>query len=192
MTADDYLQVLLQLLPPGKAYPRDLEGELPATLAALADEFGRIDLRTANLVDEADPRTAVEMIPDWERALALPDECTGPLNTLAERRQAILATLTETGGQSREYFIRLAASLGYSITITEFRPFTCVTPIDQGIYDENVRFVWRVNAPETTIRESTCQSPCTDPIRSWGNIVLECTIDKRKPAHTTVIYAYGG
>lgn len=188
MTAKDYCQALLHLLPPGKVYSRNDQGDMQAALQAMAEEFAIIDARVDNLLDEADPRTALEMLPDWERVLDL-DE----LDTVAERRLAIESKLTEVGGQSRAYFIALALSLGYIITITEFRPFTCETAIDQGIYEDDCRFTWQVNMAEAvTVWESTCQSPCNEPLRSWGNAELEAAINAKKPAHTTAIFAYGG
>ncbi|MEN6332249.1 MAG: putative phage tail protein [Smithella sp.] len=184
---DDYLQALLQLLPLGKVYPRDLQGVLPHTLKALADELARVDIRVDNLIDEADPRTTMEMLSDWERVINL-----SASDSITKRRLAIVSKLTSIGGQSRKYFIQLAASLGYTITITEFRPFTCVTSIDQGIYEETCRFTWQVNAPETTIITGTCQSACSEPLREWGNDELESAIKAVKPAHTSVIFSYGG
>ncbi|OPY15601.1 MAG: hypothetical protein A4E66_00005 [Syntrophus sp. PtaB.Bin001] len=189
MTADDYLNAFLQLLPPGWVYPRSLSGTLADTLKALADELGRVDARVDDLLDEADPRTTLEMLTDWEDVCGLAPDSD---SLLYSRRNAVVRQLRYRGGQSRAYFIALAASLGYSITITEFRPYTCITPIDQGIYNEECRFVWQVNAPETTIIEATCESPCNEPLRSWGNEVLESAISYLKPAHTTVIFSYGG
>jgi uncharacterized protein YmfQ (DUF2313 family) len=191
MTAVEYYQALQALLPPGKAFPRDQQGDMQATLMAFADELARVDARLDNLIDEADPRTTLEMSSEWEAILDL-SEFASMLNTIQDLRLALTSKLTEVGGQSRSYFIGLAASLGYTITITEFRPYTCEIPIDQGIYDETVKFVWQVNSPETTIRESTCQAPCADSLRSWGNEVLERAISRRKPAHTAVIFSYGG
>lgn len=187
MTDSDYLQALLSLLPPGKAYPRDGQGIMRAAIEAFAEELARIDARADNLIDEADPRTALETLADWERVLALTAQ-----DTIAARRLAIESKLTEVGGQSRAYFIALAASLGYTITITEFRPFTCETDIDQGIYEDDCRFTWQVNLPATTVTEATCQSPCSEPLRSWGDDALEAAMNAKKPAHTTVLFAYGG
>jgi uncharacterized protein YmfQ (DUF2313 family) len=187
MTSDDYLRALLQLLPPGKAYSRSLQGVLAKTLNAMADELARVDKRADDLIEEADPRTINEMLTDWERVLDLDAE-----GAVVKRRLVVTSKLTEIGGQSRKYFIQLAAGLGFTITITEFRPYTCLSPIDQNIYGEDVRFVWRVNAPEVTILTATCQSPCTEPLNAWGNDILESAITKRKPAHTAVIFGYGG
>lgn len=187
MTADDYLQTLLHLMPPGKAYPRTVQGDLPATLKALADELARVDMRTDNLFDEADPRMTLEMLVDWERTLNLSLQ-----DSIGARQRAVTSKLTELGGQSQGYFIALAASLGYEIAITEYRPYTCIDPVDKGIYGETSRFVWQVNAQETTVNEATCQSSCGESLRSWGNELLETEMSRRKPAHTTVIFAYGG
>ena len=29
-----------------------------------------------------------------------------------------------------------------------------------------------------------------EPLRSWGNNLLECTMERIKPAHTVLIFAY--
>jgi len=171
MTAADYLQVLMQLLPPGKAYPRRLEGAMADTLAALADELARIDARIENLLTEAHPGRATELLGDWERVLALPDLIEFPAEDLPGRRGAANGKLVSTGGQSRAYFIDLAAALGFTITITEFTPYTCETPIDQPIYDTESRFVWRANVIEAN-------APLT---------LLETTFNHLKPAHTAVV-----
>jgi uncharacterized protein YmfQ (DUF2313 family) len=173
MTVADYLQVLLQLLPPGKAFPRDLQGEMPATLMAIADELARVDARSDVLLDEADPRTALETIIDWEGVLGFP-EPEGLSATLENRRRAVVGKLIATGGQSRAYFIAVAAALGFDITISEFQPFTCVTPIDQPIYPETIRFIWQVDVLEA----------------DNAGEVLEESLELLKPAHTAILFNY--
>lgn len=56
--------------------------------AANADELGRLDQRVNDLLNEADPSTAVEMLPEYEAELEL--ESTG---TNAERQARIVARL---------------------------------------------------------------------------------------------------
>jgi uncharacterized protein YmfQ (DUF2313 family) len=187
MSVDDYYLALLHLLPPGKAFPRNDAGVMRDTLKAMAEAFALVDLRIDNLIDEADPRTTLELLADWERVCAL-DE----LETVALRQLAVADKITDIGGQSRAFFIAVALKFGFVITITEFRPYTCISTVDQGIYEDDCRFVWQVNAPATTVTEATCQSPCTEPLRVWGNEILEALINYRKPAHTTAIFAYGG
>lgn len=193
-TTKAYKEQLQALLPPGRLWDAFRIGGSLADdlLGAMAAEFARIEARAEDLRDEADPRTTLEMLTDWEAWAGLPDSCTGDLDTLQQRRNAVLQKLTSVGGQSRAYFVELAASLGYTVTIEEFRPFTCETACDQPICDEEWWFAWRVRAPETTIIESTCESPCEEPLRVWGNKMIECAIKAVAPAHTTVLFGYGG
>lgn len=193
-TAKEYKEQYKALLPPGRLWDAlRQEGSISDDLwAAQAEEFARIDQRAEDLLAEADPRTAFEMLVDWEGWAGLPDVCAGSLATLQQRRNALIQKLTNVGGQSRAYFISVADGLGFEITIDEFEPFTCESSCDQGVYDEEWRFTWRVNAPEQTIVEFTCESSCDEPLQVWGNELLECTILALKPAHTNVLFGYGG
>lgn len=193
MSKDAYLAQLQQLLPPGEAWPRDADATLTQLLAAVAERLDSVHERALDLADELDPRTTLEMLKDWERVAGLPDACMADVADTINERQAILhAKITGRGGQSRQYFIDLAERLGYAITITEYRPFTCEMDCEDPVADEDWWFAWQVNAPETTIRDLTCEDTCEDPLRDWGNEILECAIAEDKPAHTYVIFAYGG
>ena len=72
---------------------------------------------------ESDPRSTIELLPDWERNWGLPDPCYKEPQSIAERQLALVMRMTLMGGQAREFFIDIAAMIGYTITITEYRPF---------------------------------------------------------------------
>jgi uncharacterized protein YmfQ (DUF2313 family) len=191
LTTQDYLQQLRGLLPKGPAWSRDPSSLLSRILTALAEELSRIDVRIENLIDEADPRTTLELISDWEALCGLPDGCTGPLSGLAARRAAVVGRLTTIGGQSAAYYEALADSLGYEITVTEESVHTCMSDCMDPVNSEEWRFVWNVNVAEAeTPRVLTCMDECTTPLRVWGNELLECTINRLKPAHTFVRFIY--
>lgn len=186
-----YLSLLKSLLPRGIAWVDAVNNDLGRLLHALAEEFARVDAREDALIEEADPRTTYEMLPDWERAFGLPDPCVGSDLTLEQRLETLYAKVTNTGGQSRQFFIDLAAFLGYDITIEEFELHTVNSSVDAPYYDEPWRFTWRVRAPEVTIYERTVDSDVDTPFAYWGNERLECGISRLKPAHTTILFAYG-
>lgn len=192
--AAGYLAHLQALLPPGAAWTRERDANLAKLLRALAEELARVDGRAVDLLRECDPRTAFEMLSDWERVTGLPDQCTGALITIQERRQAVAMKLASTGGQSRQYFIDLAAALGVEITITEFLPFQAGRSVagDALYNDDGWRHFWKVNSPETTNVNyfRAGMSAAGEPLRTWGDKSLECIINVRKPAHTTVFFAY--
>lgn len=63
------------------------------------------------------------MLSEWESSLGLPDDCAiGESGGVSDRQRAVVAKLISTGGLNRDYYIRVAAALGYTITITQFRP----------------------------------------------------------------------
>ena len=121
----DYTEAFLSLLPQGQAWPKHAPGSvLSKTSAGLCDYWGFVDGRAGDLLEiESDPRLTIELLPDWERNWGLPDPCyTAPL-TIAERQFALVQRMTIQGAQSREFFIVVAASIGYHITISEYRVF---------------------------------------------------------------------
>lgn len=193
LSAADYLSQLQALLPTGAAWPRQQDAELTRLLRALAEELARVDKRGEELLREADPRSTVELLEDWERALGLPDPCAPLAETLQERRAAVAAKLVASGGQHRQYYIDIAAALGVEVGITEFFPFRVGhSAIGEPLASDDAwRHTWQVDAPETLVtRFSVGQSAVGSPLRSWGNAQLECAIGTRKPAHTEVLFAY--
>jgi uncharacterized protein YmfQ (DUF2313 family) len=190
-SASAYLQLLQKLLPSGSAFNREDGTTLAGVLSAFADEFARVDGRVETLLREADPRTTTELLTDWERIVGLPDECAPQLGSVAERRNAVTLRYSNLGGQAKSYFINLAARLGFTITITEFKPFQAGSKAGDPLTNEAWRNTFRVNSPAETVRTFKAGSKAGEPLAEWGNDILECTINRVKPAHTVVQYAYG-
>lgn len=110
-----------------------------------------------------------------------------------ERRDALLGRVTGLGGQSRAYFIAVAAALGYPITIAEPRPFRCgISTVGMGLRDQEWAHCWVVYSAGEAERLFRCgASAVGDPFQSWGEALLECVIGRLAPAHTRVLFAYG-
>jgi uncharacterized protein YmfQ (DUF2313 family) len=123
-SGDDYVDPLAALLPTGPAWPREYDSVLMTLLGGLSQIWGDVDGRAADLLEiESDPRTTFELLPDWERAWGLPDPCYTAPQSIDERHLALVMRMTMLGAQSREFFIGVAAQIGYTITITEYRTF---------------------------------------------------------------------
>lgn len=190
LSAESYLQQLQNLLLRGKAWTRESGSRMTQLLTAIAQEFARVDLRTDDMLDEADPRTTNELLSDWERVAGLPDPCAAEQDTVELRRQVLIYKLTNVGGQSKQFYIDVAARLGYTVTITEFKKHTVASRVNDPINSVDWVFTWRVNAPQTTVRRAKVTSRVNEPLASWGNQILECNITRLKPAHTHVQFAY--
>lgn len=190
----EFAAALHALLPRGPAWPRE-----PGTVQAQAVEglaaivAAQHDRATVLLEIEADPAAAEELLADWERAYGLPDACVGPGQTFIERRAALLSRIRASGGQSPAYLIAVAASLGYAVTIEEHRPARSgVTAAGDPCNGEAWAHAFTVRGPEETITDAVAGATVAgDPLRAWGNLALECSLGRIRPAHTVIIFAYG-
>ncbi|MCJ2108020.1 DUF2313 domain-containing protein [Methylobacterium sp. E-041] len=125
-TADDLLPQILPLTPRGPAFGTDEAGDgsgaspwMRRFWRAIAGWVADVNARDWMLATQAFPSAITDSLDDWERELGLPDACfTGGSGTAA-RIAAVRTRFAALGGQSPAYFICLAASLGYTITIDE-------------------------------------------------------------------------
>jgi uncharacterized protein YmfQ (DUF2313 family) len=120
---DDFLAAIQGLLPSGRAWPRDPDTVMTAVLDGWARAYNRVNARQANLLIDAFPLSTVELLPEWEATLGLPDPCLGPAPTVQQRQAQVLSRFTDPGGQSIGRLTAVAASLGYTVAITEYAPF---------------------------------------------------------------------
>lgn len=129
-SGENYGDAFLSLLPQGQAWPKYPGSTLDLACRGLAEYWGFVDSRAADLLEiESDPRITFELLTDWERNWGLPDPCYKAPETIGERQQALVMRMTMQGAQSREFFIEVAAMIGYTITITEYRVW--VVGLDQ-------------------------------------------------------------
>lgn len=191
LTASQYSEQLRALLPSGAALNDGGQGVLTQLLDGLAQEFARVDASAAALVDESIPDTTLQLLPDWERVCALPDNCTPAGQSIAQRRQAVIARLLGNGTPSIPYLTQLAAQLGYTITIVKrsARRYRAAMGTPYGL--TAWQFVWEVHAPlNTVMRRAYGSAVMGTPYSSWQNAVLECVMRQHAPAHTIVNFIY--
>lgn len=86
LSADAYARMLKALLPPSRMWRLEADAVLSETLLACADELARVDGRVRDLLAEADPRTATELLPEWEKLFELE-----PVGTLSQRRARVVS-----------------------------------------------------------------------------------------------------
>ncbi|OWY40078.1 hypothetical protein CEK28_04905 [Xenophilus sp. AP218F] len=190
---DRYQRQLAALLPPGLAMQTG-EGELADLTQRYAAVFAAIDARAQQLLQESDPRRAVALLPEWEASLGLPDACTVGEQTLLARQQAVVAKLTDAGGARVPRFLGLAAALGYpGATITRHRYHTCEMSCEEPLNDIGWRHTWTLNLPSgARVIDATTESTVDEPLRTWGDTMIDCVMHREAPAVSTVLIAYGG
>lgn len=166
---------------------------LSATIEAEANAMNLADAQAGTVYSTIFPNSG-EGLSDWERVLGLPDPClVGQAQTVGQRVQAVISKLQDRAGQSKPFFIALAKSLGYDITITTFTPARAgIARAGDPINGGDWNFTWRVNAPAVTTSHARAgNSGAGDPLTAWGNRALECRLGQIKPAESILLFGYG-
>jgi len=190
--AADFLVAMQALLPRGRVWPRDPDTVQAKVLSGLAPSYERQTARANYLLVDSFPATTYELLPEWEATLGLPDPCAGVAPTVPARRAQVVARLTNLGGASIPYLIGFAASLGYTVTITQYTQARAgMLRAGQPCCGYDWNFAWKITAPlNTVVRAAAGSMAAGDPLASWGNRVLECEFRAVMPAHTIPIFAY--
>ncbi|WP_437612004.1 YmfQ family protein [Erwinia sp. V71] len=183
-----YRDLLASLLPPVAYSPE--QSVLNAELTAEGEVFRLAEYSSENVLGAVTPFTAGALLSDWERILEL---TPGDGDAYQQRLEAVLIKLAETGGLSRAYFIRLAATAGYTITIDEFEPFRAgVSMAGDIVYVEEIIWVWAVNV-KSSVSVYYFRAGASLPgerLTTFGDKVLESIFENLKPAHTYCYFTY--
>jgi uncharacterized protein YmfQ (DUF2313 family) len=193
MDVEAYKQQLIALSPQGLAWNTQKGSDYRALLTTFAEGLARVDGFIKTYFEELDPRTATNLLPEWERLLGLPDSCSVSNPTLQQRREAAHSKYIMRGGQSEAYFIELAKTLGYNITITTYRTFIAgLSRCGDKLNPASMRFTWRVNVPgNKTLRFKTGTSAVGEKLLTIASATeLECIFNKLKPSHTNLLFNY--
>lgn len=206
---DAYAEQLRALFPRGRGWPEARGPVWDQLLRSLAPELARIDARLGDLIEEADPRTTVEALEDHERVLGLPDPCLGFGQTIDERRQMVVALYLMRGGQTPEYYQKLALLFGREIEVIEVFPSIAdesaagdelaeqFVTADAGssagefLLDAAAPFAWWTASAAAEATEPTAGEADTgDLLLDFGDRRLECLIARFKPSHTIAHHIY--
>lgn len=210
---DAFVHTFLARLPLGEIWPRDPDAWLVKFATGLMGIVARWAARVGVFLRvESFPPTSLELLPDWERVLGLPEPCLPAPESIPERQAKVAEKLARRPGrQDRGYFYELARSLGYDITITEYVPAQCgltqcgATLVTDGPYriqgagcgSPAIRFVWSitVTGPRLTwfsVGGGGGRAGQDPHLRIARADDLECILRKLKPAHTNLVFNYTG
>jgi len=171
-----YAEQFTRLLPRG-ALATALSSTLRKLWLGVTAELQRVYQRARTLLREAHALTTDELLHEWEAEYGLPEPCITVVQTVEERRNAVIGRMAGVGGCSRAYFIDLAARMGITIAIVEEHAFEVGRDgAGMGIGGDEWSFTWSVYAPPTT---SVAQRQ-----------LLECVFDRINQAHLAVQFFY--
>lgn len=186
ITAAEWLDTTIGLLPRGDfVWTRDPTTNLNKILAVLASERGEVYDRATQLLDtESFPTEAVELLPEWERALGLPDPCRAAPGSLAERWAEVADVFFGDHEPTPENMVAWAERAGWNIEIREQRDFVAGVSMACDAVGEN-DFTWIVTVlDQVRTYFHAGDSTSGDALWNWPDITtLECVLRRANPGH---------
>lgn len=180
-----------RLLPRGVLWSFAVGSIADRLLHGLALPVAYVEELAARVIEEADPRTTVEWLPDWERVLGLPD-CSIVATSLVARRAAIVSKLNAPLGQTDGALIVVAAAFGFECQIERF-PLAVIDEavIGDYLYDEPWVHTIGVHLPNPPVVFFEADwSGAGDPLAEDVTEAIECAIEKVAPAHALLLFIY--
>ncbi len=156
-------------------------------LMTFAHEYYQFTERMTVLFNERIPGLSVELLPEWETDLGLPDECSGQLFSIAIRQRAAHTKYTaKYTGLSKQFYLDYALDLGSTIVIEPVNPGGNPFRVDisrvdrtpaEGVdgarlWSTGINFKWIIKILDN------------DPNRHY----LRCKFEQIKPAWTQLIW----
>lgn len=186
----DFWRATIELLPRGIAWTRNRLSNVGKLVSVIAQERQTRHQRKLILLEiESVPTLAVELMPDWERALGLPDPCLPLPGTLAARWAAIADVFFADHPPTPENMIAWAATAGWNITIREQRDFIAgISEAGDTIGESD--FVWVVTILDQVISFFLAgQAAGGDLLFTFPDIAtLRCVLQRAAPAHTQITF----
>ncbi len=176
--SDAYRDMNGESLPRGPIWDWLSAAGLGGMMAALGVEGVRFHNRIVDLMREAYPSTADELLAEWEEVYGLP-LCDDLAPTDDLRRAALASRVAAQGGQSRAYFIGLARIVLNDPTApvwveenpdgTPFR--VSENRVGDRLWAVGSVFYWILHLPNTATADQVD--------------IIDCLVQRFKPAHTS-------
>lgn len=172
-TQEDHAFMLAKHMPVGRAWSNAFnpDSEMGKLIKGLAIEYYRLSVVTQKISTEMDINQTTDLITEWEKSVAIPDDCFTNIGSIEQRRLQVREKFANFGGvQTVADFERVAAVFGITATVeagaaTHTIEVTIISPIGE-LFPLDFPF----------------------PFGSSGEAFLQCLFDVLAPANVQVIF----
>ena len=187
-----YLGQLHALMPRGRAWPHHRGAVLSQLLDAIAAQFAGVDEHGAALLDDQLASRTIDLLPEWETDVGLPDDCSSLASSIALRRAAVVSKLIAQPDLSPSSYISIGRTFGIDILVEHLDQTRAGLIPNLDTSGGKWRFVWWITIPTSAdIVRFNMLSDFNTPFRSVArNTELECRLQKASPAHTMLYISY--
>ena len=194
---DKSISRLAQHLPSGAAWEAKTrpESNFYKILRGLVKELSRVEAQIQDVADEHDINQTLNLLPEWEASVGIPDACFTTEVSLSQRRTNVILKLGRLNGTvTNQDFVDIAEILGFEVVIipgSTFALFPLAFPLPFVVSPTVARFTMRVqvnNAPPPGV------FPIPFPLVFTGASanILECVFNLLKPAVSVIDFVYVG
>ncbi|EGR0074854.1 hypothetical protein VCV51_032907 [Vibrio cholerae V51] len=188
-SVEQWSSSIMQQMPRGVIWQRETTLDLYKYAAGYAPRLEAAEISAEGLLFEMRPETTLQMLPEWEDYLALP-ECSTANQTIESRRAAVAEKYYRKGGFQSWNIEKLAADLGFDIEVQELYPHHILRGCNYPLYEEKYRHVLRIYVKGVTQAYATCVDDCLTPLVLQTAAILECTLNRLKMAGKYYEYYY--
>jgi len=194
-TAKDYAYQLDELLPRGPIWKRRQGTVLDAFIFALSNELARVNNKAESILDEADPRTSMELLENWFNDWGIPSACLAALAdpSLEEKRKELITKIISSRSLTAEFFKEVAETLGYECEIVTYSAFTVADTVEKPLFgtEWNTSYAMGIRVKsQSPTKLFTANWTVDQPLAVWGDQLFECLMRELIPAHVIAIFEY--
>jgi len=171
-------------------FPIPLGGEFEQALEADAAILDAAQASADQLLVEIYPDGSHNLLPDWERVCGLTPVDGEPLQS---RREKVISKLRELGDIKAPFFVALAASMGYQITIEHLTPFMAGwSAAGDRIGPDDIWWVWQITILDKPAYAFRAGQSAAGETLGWSpaGAALEALFNDLKPADVLLYFIY--
>lgn len=179
---EEWHDVLQQLMPRGRAWPRDQTAALTSLLRGFSGRLNAAEVSADLLIKEMRPETTELLLEEWEDYLGLPD-CNAIPDGFERRRDAVVEKYHRKGGLATWQIEQAVKdALGFTIQVTEVLPHHVLRNIMHPIYSHKYRFIMQVTVTDMPMIRFRSLSHVLTPLISYQAQILECFLRRYRMA----------
>ena len=176
-----WADVLMQLMPRGRAWPRETSSDLYQLILAIAARYRRAEFNSEKLLSEMRPESTLQLLSDWEEYLGLPD-CSVIGDSVESRRVALVEKYHRKGGLWAAKIESLLAAFGITAIVEEQFPHHCMRSCTYPLISNVYRHITVVSVASIPSSRFTCLDTVNVPLNSDMALLVECLLNQYKMA----------
>lgn len=188
-SVEEWHNALLQLMPRGKVWPRNPDSDLSKYVFGFAQRLVDAEVSADQLYLEMRPETTVQLLPEWESYLGLP-ECNIKNQSFESRRAAVVEKYHRKGGLQTWQIKAMALALGFVVEVNEHFPHHVLRSVMYPIWPNRWRHTLEVvvyGMPDGRFRVT---DNVLTPLKTQTALLLECTLSRYKLGGFTYEFFY--